>query len=294
MTSQHTDGSSTRRERAFTAAAVVLAAALLVALFLPILRVRWRYYDEQPRYSHCAMLPLVSAAWIWDRWDALRALPRSVSRGGVVAVLAGVLAFLYGRVVSNNFLQHAAMLATLGGAVAALCGARVLRACAFPLLYLVLTIPLPKAWDEIVTQPLQSGATRAAESVFDAFGWVVVRQGNVLQLPHLKLLVEEQCSGAHSLYALSALAIAWVFFVERPAWLRVVLVASTVPIAVLANAIRVSATGVLAYKVDPSYAQGVSHQTAGMIVFAIGVVLLLFVDWCLKPDPVPPRADAAA
>ena len=72
--------------------------------------------------------------------------------------------------------------------------------------YLVLTMPLPKTWDDRVTGPLQSFATTISEAVFEALGWVVVRQGNVLQLPGLKLLVEDACSGIHSLYALIALA----------------------------------------------------------------------------------------
>jgi exosortase len=182
------------------------------------------------------------------------------------------------------------MLVAVVGLVWGLWGAALLRALAFPLAYLGLMIPI-KPWDEKITEPLQTIATVTAEAFFKALGWIVVRDGNVIQLPRLKLLVEEGCSGAHSLFALVALAAAWAFFVQRPAWLRAVLILSAAPIAVLANAIRVSATGVLAYKVDPSYARGLSHQTAGMIVFGIGLALLLGLDWCLKPDP--PETDAA-
>jgi exosortase len=121
--------------------------------------------------------------------------------------------------------------------------------------------------------------------VFDLLGWVVVRQGNVLHLPGLKLLVEDACSGIHSLYALFALGVAFVAFTERPAWLRVTLVLATVPIAVTANALRVIVTGVLAYRVDTSYAEGLSHEATGMIVFGTGLLLLLVLDWCLRPDP---------
>lgn len=269
----------------------VAAGVLFLALFWPILAVRFHFYLEKPRYSHCVLLPVVSALWIFDRWDVIRAVPRSVSRRGLVCLVAGVLLYVYGRLVSMNLLQHAAMLVALVGLVATLAGGRMLRALAFPLAYLVLMVPLPPAWDDRITVPLQSFATRISESFFEALGWIVVREGNVLQLPRLKLLVEEGCSGVHSLYALVALAVAWVFFVERPAWLRVVLVLGAVPIAVIANSVRVSATGVLAYKVDPSYAQGVSHQTAGMIVFVIGVVLLLGLDWCLRPDEPLAEAD---
>jgi len=274
-----------------TLVALVATGVFFVWLFWPILGVRWRYYDEQPRYSHCPLLPFVSALWVYDRWDSLKALPRSVSRGGLVAVSACVAAYVYGRVVSMNFLQHAAMLATVAATVWALCGARMLRACAFPLAYTLLTMPLPKAWDEAITQPLQSVATAASEAVFDALGWVVVRQGNVLQLPGLKLLVEDACSGIHSLYALVCLGVAWVAFVERPAWLRIVLILSTVPVAIVANTLRVIVSGILAYEVDPKYAEGTSHAATGMIVFATGLVLFLFVDWCLKPDPRRERAE---
>jgi len=262
----------------------IAAGAAFLALFWPILAVRFHFYFETPRYSHCMLLPVVSAVWIWDRWATLRVVPRMASGRGVACLASGVLLFVYGRLVANNMVQHVAMLVALVGLVWALCGGALVRALAFPLGYLALMIPW-KPWDEKLTLPLQGLATRIAQSFFEALGWVVVREGNVLQLPRLKLLVEEGCSGIHSLFALVALATAWVFFVERPTWLRATLIASAVPIAVVANAVRVSATGVLAYKVNPDYAQGVSHETAGMIVFAIGVAMMLCVDWCLKPDP---------
>ena len=278
------EGNADSASRRTTILALAAAGALFLFLFWPILSVRWRYYQEQPRYSHCPLIPVIAALWVWDRWDTLRALPRSVSRGGIIAVGVAVLAFVYGRLVSMNFLQHVALLATLAGGVAAFWGPKVLRACAFPLSYLFLTVPLPKAWDEAITQPLQRVATVASETVFRSLGWVVVRQGNVLQLPGLKLLVEDACSGIHSLYALVCLGIAWVAFVDRPVWLRVVLVVSTVPVAMAANALRVIATGILAYEVDPKYAQGTSHELTGLIVFATGVVLFLLLDWSLRPD----------
>lgn len=261
---------------------VVVGAAFL-ALFWPILAVRFHFYLETPRYSHCVLLPAVSALWVYDRWDKIRVVPRSSSGRGLVLLSAAVLFFIYGRMVPANWAQHLAMLVALIAVVWAMWGRALLRALAFPIAYLALMIPL-KPWDDVITQPLQRIATVTAEAFFKSLGWIVVREGNVIQLPRLKLLVEEGCSGAHSLFALVALAVAWVFFVERPAWMRVAFIVAAGPIAVLANAIRVSATGVLAYKIDPSYARGMSHQTAGMIVFAIGVALMLGLDWCLKPD----------
>lgn len=276
------------------AVAAVAAVVLLLALFHPILAVRTHFYLEQPRYSHCLLLPVVSAIWVWERWDTLRAVPRGPSRAGVAATCVAVLLFLYGRVQNMNLLQHAALLLAIPSVVAALWGGALVRRLTFPVAYLLLTVPLPKTWDDAITLPLQSIATTTAESVFDLFGWVVVRQGNVLHLPGLKLLVEDACSGIHSLYALVALGVAFAAFVERPAWLRATLVVATVPIAVTANSVRVIATGWLAYKVDPAYAEGISHSATGMIVFVVGLLLLLALDWCLRPDPPPAESAGGA
>lgn len=263
----------------------IAVSALFLVCFWPLLAVRFHYYLEQPLYSHCVLLPVVSALWIYDRWGALRAIPRSVSGRGAACLAACASLYVFGRLSHSNLYQHVAMLGAAGAVVWTLAGAPLLRALAFPLGYLALMVPLRKTWDDAITVPLQGFATSIAESCFNAFGWIVVRDGNVLQLPGTKLLVEERCSGAHSLYALVALAIAWTAFVERPWWLRITVVAATLPVAVAANAVRVTVTGVLAYKVDPKYAQGVSHTTAGLIVFVIGLALLLGLDWLLKPGP---------
>lgn len=260
-----------------------------MAAFEPILAVRVHQYGEKPQYSHCFLLPLVSLLWIWERQPELAKVPRTPSRLGTAVVVFGLLLYLVARVNPVNAVQHAAMLITLTGIVWALYGGRLVRALAFPLGYLWLTLPPPNRWDEAIVGPLQANATTVSERVFEGLGWSVVRQGNVLQLPGLKLLVEEACSGVHSLYALIALGVAWVFFVDRPRWLEVVLVLVTVPVAVAANSVRVIATGVLAYKVDPDYARGLTHELTGMVTFGIGMFLFLAIDWCLKPDePLPP------
>jgi exosortase len=271
----------------------LVAAAMFLVCFWPLLAVRYHFYLEQPLYSHCVLLPAVSGLWVWDRWDRIRAVPRAPSAAGAAALAFSATLFVFGRLIHYYPYQHVAMLGAAASLVWTLGGLGLLRALAFPLAYLALMVPLRKSWDDGITVPLQGVATGLAQAFFEALGWIVVRDGNVLQLPGMRLLVEERCSGIHSLYALFALAVAWVAFVERPAWLKVVIVAATLPVAVVANAVRVAGTGVLAHKVDPSWAQGASHTTAGLLVFAIGLALLLGLDWLLKPAPPAPEDHAA-
>jgi exosortase len=163
---------------------------------------------------------------------------------------------------------------------------------AFPVFYLGFAFPVPKRVDELhVALPLQRIASKISASVIDAVGIPVFREGNVIQIPHVKLCVEEACSGIRSLYSLIALGTFYVFFFEKRTWEKIVLIASTVPIAVLANVIRISGTGMLVHWVSPAMAKGKIHEYAGVLVFLIGLGLLLLEAAVLRFF-FPPAEDA--
>ena len=267
--------------------ATVVAFALLVH---PLLFTRVREALEETRYSHALIVPVVSLLWCWDRSDTLTRAPRSTSRAAIAAVGLCALLFVYGRLIDSRigtlggYVQHVAALGIVASVVWAAFGRRVLALAAFPLGYLAFTIPVPKRVDLAITLPLQRFASDVAATCFELIGWSVAQDGNVVHLPGVKLLVEEQCSGVHGLYALTALAVAWIGFFPRSRVVTVVLLLAVVPIAVVANVVRVVLTGVLAYRVDPKCAEGVSHEIAGLVVFAIGLTLFALLDWALRPE----------
>jgi exosortase len=104
----------------------------------------------------------------------------------------------------------------------------------------------------------------------------VLREGNVIVLPNMRLGVVEACSGIRSLFSLLALAaaVALVLMPSTPRWAKLLLVASAVPIAILTNSFRVTGTGILAHWWGPEVAQGFYHDFSGWIVFMVAFVLL--------------------
>jgi len=278
--------------------AILLVVVAFGAVFHPILIARARLFMEQPRFSHGLLVPVVAALWVMDRQSSLARVPRSTSRAGLGVLAAAVVLNVYGRTLDAKVgtlgtqIQHPAAILAVAGVVWAVLGRRFVRAVLFPIAYLVFTVPVPQRLDIAITLPLQRLSAEVATACFDAMGWAVAQEGNVVQLPGVTLLVEEQCSGVHSLYALIALGVAWTAFVPRPRWTAVTLVAATIPIAVFANVVRVIGTGVLAYRLDPGYAEGVSHDVASLVVFAIGLATFLLLDWALRPDSRPPPAVA--
>jgi exosortase len=94
-----------------------------------------------------------------------------------------------------------------------------------------------------------------------------------LELASQKLSVVEACSGIRSLLSLSFLSLVYAYFFDKRVWMRWVLLAATIPIAILANSGRVTITGILS-EVNPELARGFFHSLEGWIIFVIALVML--------------------
>jgi exosortase len=125
-----------------------------------------------------------------------------------------------------------------------------------------------------ITFPLQIFASRVAETVLNGIGIPVLRDGNVLELASQKLSVAEACSGIRSLLSLTFLSLVYAFFFDKKVWMRWALLIGTIPIAILANAGRVTMTGILS-EVNTELAHGFFHSLEGWIIFLIALVMLV-------------------
>lgn len=136
-------------------------------------------------------------------------------------------------------------------------------------------IPIPAIIYNSITFPLQLLASRLAEHALSFLSVPVLREGNVLTLPTgPPLSVVEACSGIRSLLSLTFLSLVYGYFFEKRTWLRVVLFLSTVPIAIVANASRVTLTGVMS-QVKPELAEGVFHTASGWVIFMVAMVIMI-------------------
>ncbi len=264
------------RSSIWVSAAVVLAALAVTYHDVAAGLVRqWRTDDN---YSHgFVVLPL--ALWFaWDRRAAVRALPLEPSRWGLF-LLAGSLALLVtGTLGAELFLARISLIGVLAGLVLFFAGRAHLRALAFPLAFLLLMIPLPALIFNRIAFPLQLLASRAGATALEWAGVPVLREGNVLVLATTTLEVAEACSGIRSLVSLLTLAIVLGQFSLRTRWGRGALALAAVPVAIAANAGRVSGTGLAAHVWSPEAAEGFFHAFSGWIVFAAAFAALLAVE----------------
>jgi exosortase len=136
-------------------------------------------------------------------------------------------------------------------------------------------VPLPQSLVNVIAFPLQLVAADLAVSSLQAFGMPVLREGNIIHLPQSSLFVAEACSGLRSLMALGTLGIVFAYFF-RKSWLeRSILIASTIPIAVIVNAFRVALTAVLTRRWGMEMTEGAVHMTEGFFTFGVAFGLLM-------------------
>ena len=249
-------------------------AALAIACYAPILKRLAIQWMDDPDMGHGFFVPLVVGLIIWQRRDELAKTPIQPNWWGLVLVLWGAAQMAVGTLGVELFTSRTAFVITVIGAVWFLCGTEMVRKLAFPLALLFLMVPIPGVVYNELTFKLQLLATHLAFGLLEFLNVPVLREGNILQLPNMSLQVVEACSGIRSLLTLTFLSLVFGYFFERRRWVRVALFLSTVPIAIVANASRVSATGILS-QVKPELAQGFFHESTGFILFAISLVLLV-------------------
>jgi len=87
----------------------------------------------------------------------------------------------------------------------------------------------------------------------------------------------EACSGIRSLVSLLTLAVFYGYFAEARIFRRVLLILAAIPVAVLANGVRIMGTGLLGQYWDPDKAQGFFHEFSGWVIFLLAMAMLFLI-----------------
>lgn len=246
---------------------------LLVAAYFPILQRLVEQWMTDEDVGHGFFVPVVAAYVAWQRREEILALDYTPAWWGVAVMAWGAFQGYVGTLGAELFLQRTSFLVTLVGLLLVTGGTRLVRVLAFPLLLLPFMIPIPSIIYNQITFPLQLFASQVAEYVLGLMGIPVLRDGNVLELASQKLSVVEACSGIRSLLSLTFLSLVYSYFFDSKVWMRWALLIGTVPIAILANAGRVTITGILS-EINPELARGFFHSLEGWIIFIIAFVML--------------------
>lgn len=262
---------------AWLACTLGLAACLLWSYWPTLVELR-AFWSRNDDYSAGQLVPLVALYLVWRERGFLLSQPARPSLWGLgLLVLAEVVrlgAVYYG----FGSIERAAVVVSLAGVVLLAAGRRIFWRLRWVLAFLILMLPLPGRVHEAIALPLQRLATDLAAFTLELLGFFVVREGHVLRLDAQTTIgVTEACSGLRMLTAFVFVSAVLAFLISRPWWQKALLVASSVPIAVLCNAVRSVVTAIFVYYAqDPDLSEKF-HDFAGLAMMPLAIVLSLAV-----------------
>jgi exosortase len=265
---------------------VLLAGLVLVVSFVVLYYdvIWWLVDDWEPEgdYSHGYFVVLLALYFAWERRDQIAATPASPDARALAPLIGSMLLLLAGSVAAETFVMRVSLIATIASVTWFLGGWRRLRILQFPIAFLLLMIPIPDIIFNRIAFPLQLVASSLGETALAASGVPVLREGNLIVLPNLTLEVAEACSGIRSLVALFTLAVVYGYMSESDWRVRAGLIASTIPIAIAVNGLRVAATGLAANHYGAEVAEGFIHSTSGWAMFLVAGAAMVAVHVLLR------------
>lgn len=253
----------------------LILLSLWFVSFIPVYpSLAWTWLNHSDN-SHGILVPLVSLFFIWQKKEGLKSATISNSNWGAVILLISMGLYLISYAGAVAVVSRAMIVSSLIGLVMFTLGKEFFSLLAFPLLYLFFMVPVPDTILGLVALPLQLFATKVSTFFIHIFSIPAYREGNMLYFAQTQLEVAEACSGIRSIMSFGMLSFIFAYMMDKIWWKRIFLILSTIPLALFANIVRVTGTGILAHFYGSRVALGFLHEFSGLAVFAFGFVLLL-------------------
>ncbi len=253
-----------------------------LALYLPIY---WDFAEGPWRRDENAHALIVMAIAAGAAGVRLATEPFILTRKpadlfiGAAFILLGVAAALFGVKSEAELIASASQAPLAFGAAIALFGWPGVRRLWFPIALTLYLILWPGWALDALTGPLKIAVSQAVATTLYAAGLPVAHQGAVFSAGPYQLLVADACAGLNSLIALTAVGAVYLYAVKHADWrINAVVLASLIPIAVIANICRVMLLVLITWFLGFDAGQGFLHDGAGLLMFALALALVFAID----------------
>ena len=256
-----------------------LAASFVVAYMPTYLRLAGgAWASEQEGHGPIIM---AMAAWAaWQQRDKLRSVElRPAPIAGWIILLLSLVLMAVTRSQDLLMVEVATQIPVLLGCLLLIGGWKMARIFAFPLAFLVFSVPPPGWLLDSFTVPLKAWVSDVVTNFLYDLGYPVAQNGVMIMIGSYELMVKDACSGMNSIFVLPAIGVFYIHeFVPKDPVRKIVLVLSTIPIAILANCFRVLALVAGAYYFGVDRIEGLFHDATGLALWVFALILFFLLD----------------
>lgn len=259
----------------------------LLVLYVPTYWMLAHGLWNSDEYAHGPIVLVVTLYLIWQQRavflrDTTTPPTHRETVTGWVLLAFGLLTYAVGRSQDILLMEVGSQIPVILGVLLITLGVSAARALWFALFFLLFMVPLPGFVVDTVTGPLKQYVSVIAEQVLYVAGYPIARSGVTLTVGQYQLLVADACSGLHSMFSLSAMGLLYLYLMQRTSIVRnLVIMAAILPIAFVANVVRVIVLILVTYYLGDEAGQGFLHGFAGIMLFVIGLLFLFLLDWVL-------------
>jgi len=258
----------------------LLVAGALAAFWTPLATLL-AFSFEQPHYSHIVLIPFISATLILVEKKRIFAHLQAGWLAGFGLAGTGLVVFRLGQRPTGAISLNDQLSITMSGVVLVVVGGFVLcygrragRSALFPLVFLVLMLPIPDFLLNRAITALQLGSAEVSYVLFALVGVPVLRTGSIFALPGVTIEIAEECSGIRSSLALMITSLLIGHLMLRSTWAKCALVLATLPLLIIKNGIRIVSLSLLSIYVDPRFLHGHLHDHSGIVFFSLALMCL--------------------
>lgn len=254
-------------------ALALAAVAVLWAYWTTLAEIAWSWNND-PRYSHGYLVPAFALYLLWLRRDRIADEPLQPAVWGLALLLGAAVMRLLGTWFHYLYIDQMSLLPCLLG-LFALAGGRRALAWAWPAIaFLGFMVPLPHSWSVALSLPMQGFATTVSTFCLQVLGRPALAEGNVILLNDIELGIVEACSGLRMLVVFFALSTGVAMLIRKPLWERLLIAGSAVPIALAANVLRITITGLCYDLLGNNIGGHLFHDVAGWLMMPVGLAFL--------------------
>ncbi len=262
-------------QRKISLAAII---GLLIFIYWPtFVWMNARFSEADTYYSHGFLIPPIFLYLIWMKRKELKTAKIAPSNIGLFLLIPALLAHLLAYLLEINFISGFSFIVVMFGLSLYLFGQDTTRKMAFPILFLIFMIPLPQVLIIGISFRMKIWAAQAATAIINIMGIPAVRNGSVVYLPNTALTVGDPCSGLRSLISLTALGALYAYLAKIQTARKFILFLVSIPLALLANVIRIVLLLIVAFVYGSKVATGKFHDFSGFLLFAIALIGLIIV-----------------
>jgi exosortase len=241
----------------------------------------WNVWQRSDEYSSGLLVPLLAVYILWSRRRDITQCRIRPSIWGLGAFVAAQGIRLFGLFFLYSSAENLSVVLSIAALVLLLFGWQLFRKVSTVMLFLCLMLPWPNRVQAAIALPLQEWATSSAVFCLEVMGYEVMQEGNIIHIGRATVAVAEACNGLRMVTAFFVISGLVVLLVRRAWWEKLIVLISSLPIALLCNTVRLTITAIAFTVLDGEHWEEIFHDFGGYAMMPLALAAIICELWLL-------------